>query len=59
VGKVLNNPESRRKLLSLVEKFTQIQNVRSELGGDEEETGEEPEEGGALPDEGFELKEMG
>jgi hypothetical protein len=59
VGKVLNNPESRRKLLSLVEKFTQIQSVRSELGADGDESGEGTEEGDALPDEGFELKEMG
>lgn len=56
VGKVLNNPESRRKLLSLVEKFTQIQTLRDDLPGSEGEEGS-PEEGSA--EGGFELKEIG
>lgn len=34
VAKVLGNPESRRKLLSLVEKFTQVQQARESIEGD-------------------------
>jgi hypothetical protein len=56
VGKVLNNPESRRKLLSLVEKFTQIQTLRDDLPGSEGEEGS-IEEGST--ESGFELKEIG
>lgn len=53
VSKVLRNPESRQKLLSLVEKFSQVQIERAKLA----ETGESDIDGAAGEGD-FALKEM-